>query len=198
MRAQMAAYREQDEARQQILEVERERLRLQKEVQDLEDERLRRAKEDWERDVEAKKRKAEDAERKAERERKMKARKEKEREREEREKVWAKEKEEKERKSKEAEKAVEKSKKGKKSSRLGWKRQRAASSDEEDVDYEFEGRKLPPKMMEMANLSHRHEVLSKDASSVVAFTMMARKYSSRLYRMGELPVSRSFQNIFFS
>ena len=188
MRVQMAAYKAEEEARRQLMEVEKERLRVQKEVQDLEDERLRRAKEDWERDVEARKRKAEDEERKAERERKMKARKEREREREERAEVWAKEKEEKERKRKEAEKP----KKGKRSSRLGWKRQRAASSDEEDVEYEFEGRKLPPNMMELANLSHRHEVISKDASAAVAHTMMARKFSSRLYRMGELPVSRSF------
>merc|ERR1712015_101369 len=124
----------------------------------------------------------------------MEARKEREREREERAKVWA---EEKERKRNETERAVGKPKKGKKSSKLGWKRQRAASSDEEDVDFQFEGRKLPPRMMEMANESHRHEVLSKDASSIVAFTMMAQKYSSLLYRMGELPVSHSFQNIFF-
>ena len=205
----MAALLEESKIQKQLVDVERENLRVDKEVRDAEWARLEEEKEKLTREKEAEKRKKEESKRRAERERKKRGREENERkwarereekkrkEREEKEreekKKEEKEKEEKKRKESEEEGKVVKEAKGEKrksAASFGWDAGNGSSdSDDEDITFHFEGRTLPPEMFDIALGARRHQDTAENMNLFVAHMMTARKHHSKLRRKGELPVS---------
>ena len=203
MRAQVAALLEESTVQKQLLAVEAEKIRIEKEIFDAERRaakeavdaerlRLEEEKEAFAKEKEAEKRKKEGEERMLERERKKK-------EREANEKRWKKERKEKEerrRREDEEERKREESegKNGKVEKRSAasfeWDGGDGDSDDDlSDLNFHFEGRTLPPGMFEMALGARRHQDTAAKMNLVVAHTMTARKYTAKLRKDGELPVS---------
>ena len=179
MQAQVAALLEEREINRRQLAVETERQRLEAELQVDERKKLEKDKEDWARNKEAEKRKAEEVERRAERERKKA-------DREENERRWAAERKEKEEKKKDEESASKGEKKKSYGASFEWDE---PDDSDEEVDFHFEGRALPPGMLELARDARRHQDVAITQNLAVAHTMTARKYMSKLRVKGELPVS---------
>jgi len=193
MRTQVAALLQESEITRNLLAVEKEKQRLEAELQSADRDRLEKDKEDWARRKEAEKRKAEDIERKAERERKKKEREKNERkwaaERKEKEEAATKKKEEEAATKKKEEEAASKGEKRRSSLALKCFEWDEPDDSDEEIDFHFEGRSLPPGMLELARDARRHQDIATNQNLAVAHTMSARKYMAKLRGKGEHPVS---------